>query len=540
MLTAVMSLALCAAPVRVAVLPFEVESDDPAMQVLRRGLADLLVTDLIGNEPVVVVERARLDDALAELKLQQSKYFDPTMTVKLGKMVSATHLIACSVVSLRPTVRIVARVYDLERRVDVVKASVKGTPDDVFALEEALVKQLLEALRARFSGTTTGHASLDTVLTFSQGLALADQGDLEAAKSKYAEAVRLAPDFTRAKEQYVEVLRALRAAQKKRGATLDEGSQSLRPKLVALLGQKSREQALAARQGLANLALLDLSRLVGGKKDTARWVAPEQRAEAERLEAMFVEHAAALVNELRAVRGQHVDPALPDALKQESERLFGLDVSVWDFASPTSVALDLGNFLGSGWSPYRSDVPQFAVRPSPAQRSPAQLEAAKRWFDVAQQELARDDPGLASRLANERAELLVLLGRREEAVAQWQAFLDAHPTAEEFPVFSKKLEAVLLLDDDAEREERQVKSCEAAVLERGATLATRTWRAKGRAGLLALTDALLKCGKKDPRFERDAWDLVAAELRRVADCEGYEVHRAKAAKAGVTLGACMD
>ncbi len=134
----------------------------------------------------------------------------------------------------------------------------------------------------------------------------------------------------------------------------------------------------------------------------------------------------------------------------------------------------------------------------------------------------------------------MLLGRREEAVAQWQAFLDAHPTAEEFPVFSKKLEAVLLLDDDAEREERQVKSCDAAVLDRGAALATRTWRAKGRAGLLALTDALLKCGKKDPRFVRDAWDLVAAELRRVADCEGYEVHRAKAAQAGVTLGACMD
>lgn len=536
MLTALLSLSLSAAPLQVAVLPFENATSDPELEVLRRGLADLLVTDLIGNEPIVVVERGRFDEVLHELKLQQTKYFDPEKTVRIGKVLGATHVIACSLVGVKP-LHVTARVIDVSKRQAVLSTQVTGKPDDIFELEQQLVRQLVELLRAKFSGTTSGHASLDTVLTYAQGADLADRGLLEEAKSKLAEAVRSGPDFTLAKEKYGEVLKALREAQKKRGTALDERSVTLRAHLMSQLGKAPLERALAARMGLANLALLELSRRIGAKKDAARYVAPEARADVARLEASFVEHATALVSELRAARGKHLDPALSDEDAALSEQSFGLDVSKWDFASPTSVAIDLGAFLGSGWTPYRSDVPQFAVRP----RSPAQVEAAQKWFELAGKELPLDEPkgetGLSSRLANEHAEFLVLLGRREEAVAQWQGFLDAHPTAEEFPVFSKKLEAVMLLDDDAEREERQVKGCDAAVLE--PALATRTWRAKGRAGLVGLSEALLKCGKKDARFASAAWALPGAELRRVADCEGYEVHRARALKAGVTMESCQ-
>ncbi len=542
MLKALVSVLLVASPMRVAVLPFENATQDPQLEVLRVGLADLVATDLAGAEPLEVVERARFAEVLKELQLQQTKYFDATQAVQLGKGLSATHLVTGTLVAVAPKVRIAVRVIEVKGGAVISTATVTGTPADLFELEASLVQQLVTALRAKLEATRSGHASLGTLVTWSQGVDLADRGELDAAKSKLAEAVRSGPDFTLGKERYAEILKRLREAQKKHGSGIEEASQVLRARLLPQLGKPPVERALAVRAALANLALLELARVVGAQPERANYVPPEKRAQVERLEAEFVLHASALVAELRPVRQQHLDLTLADEDAALGAQVFGIELGDWDFATPTSVASDLGNFLGSGWTPYRSAVPQFVLRPSPAQRAPAQLEAARRWFALARKEipfeLEETRPLLAGKVANEQAEMLVLLGHPEEAVAQWQGFLDAYPADLSFAAYSKKLEAVMLLDDQAEREERQVKACDAAVLEQGAELMTRTWRAKGRAGLVTLGEALTKCSKKEPKFERASWVLVAAELRRVADCEGFEAWRLRAVKAGVGLEAC--
>ncbi|MFZ5442933.1 MAG: CsgG/HfaB family protein [Myxococcota bacterium] len=538
-----LALALAAAPARVAVLPFDNATTDAELEAVRGGLADLVASDLSAADSLVVVERARFADVAKELELQRTKYFDPKQTVRVGQALGATHLVLGTLVATAPKLKVSVRVVEVKGNRVVVNAAVTGTPADLFELEEQLVLQLARALEAKLAdGTRSGHLSLAALGAYGQGLALADAGDLDAAKSKLAEAVRQSPDFELAKARYAEVLKRLREAQKRRGTLQDEGAKTLEAHLTAQLGKPPVERSLGARIGLANLALLELSRLLDAKRDEARWAAPEKRTDVERLEARFVMHAGALVAELRALKGQPVSPELSDEDRALSERLFGLDVSTWDFVTPASVASDVGNFLGSGWTPWRSDVPQFAVRPSAAQRSGDQLAAAMKWFDVAEQEVkllpADERAAAALRAANERAELLLLLGRREEAVARWQGWLDAYPTAEDFPAITKKVEAAMLLDDDAERDEQRLRACDAGLLERAAVLATRTWRAKGRAGLEALGTALRACAKKDGRFERAAWSVPWAELRRVADCEAAEAWRAKAERAGVSLEAC--
>ncbi|MFT3712508.1 MAG: CsgG/HfaB family protein [Archangium sp.] len=536
------SAALAASPVRLAVMPFDNNTPDPQNEVLRRGLADILIADLSTTEGLELVERTRLDDVRRELKLQNTANFDPASRAKLGKMLGATHLVLGGVSAVAPKVSLSVRVMELKGNTVVTSVRVDGSPDDIFSLEDELVKKLLAALRLKFESLRSGHASLPAVMSWAQGVDLAGKDQLTDAQSKLAEAVRLAPDFTLAKEQYAEILKRLREAQKKRGGVLDDRVKTLTEKLTAQLGKPPESRAIAARMGLANLALVQLKALLGAKKDEAKYVEPGKRAEVERLERLFVTHATALVSELRAVRGKNVDPKLDDAESDLSEKTFDLDVGVWDYATPTSVAADLGNFLGSGWSPYRSDVEQFAIRPSVAQRSQKGMEEARGWFELAAKELNAEPADkreqLASKVANERAEMLVILGRREEAVAQWQGFLDKYPTGEDFQVFTKKLEAVMLLDDAAERDEKRLKSCDKALLDGLPELATRTWRAKGSAGVAALGDQLRACSKKDATFERASWTAPAAELQRVADCEAYEALRVKAAKSGTTLEAC--
>jgi TolB-like protein len=536
------SVLAASSPVRLAVLPFDNNTTDQNNEVLRRGLADVLIADLSAVEGLELVERLRLDDAQRELKLQYTKDFDPASRQKLGKMLGATHVVLGALTTVAPKVSLTVRVLTVQGNTVVATVRVDGTPDDIFGLEDALVKKLVAALALNFESLRSGHASLPAVMSWAQGVDLASKDQLTDAQSKLAEAVRLAPDFSLAKEQYADVLKRLREAQKKRGGVIDERVKALTEKLTAQLGKPPESRALAARMGLANLALLQLQALLGAKKDQAKYVEPAKRAEVERLERLFVTHATALVNELRAVRGKNVDPKLDDAESELSEKTFDLDVGVWDFATATSVAADLGNFLGSGWTPYRSDVPQFAVRPSVAQRSQKGLEEARGWFELAAKELKAEKPDareqLTSKVANDRAEMLVLLGRREEAVAQWQGYLDAYPTGEDFQTFTRKLEAVMLLDDAAERDEKRLKGCDKALLDGLAELMTRTWRAKGSAGVMALGEALRACAKKSPEFEQRAWSATAAELQRVADCDAAEAWRAKASKAGVTLDAC--
>ncbi|MFO0599967.1 MAG: CsgG/HfaB family protein [Myxococcaceae bacterium] len=542
MLAAVVALAVSAAPVRLAVLPFDNDTKDPELELLRTGLADLVMSDLAAVPELTVVERLRVDEVRHELDLQQTKYIDPGTRSKLGKALGATHALFGSLIAVKPKFVLAVRVVEFSKRDVVATVKVDGSPDDVFSMEESLVKQLC-ALFKLHAETKEWHASLPAVMSWASATALANQGQLAEAQSKSSEAVRLAPDFTLAKEQYAELIKRLRESQKKRAGAIDERVKTLTEHLTAQLGKPPLDRALGARIGLANLALLELQRAVGGKKDKATWVPPERRAEVEALEQRFVTHASALIDELAAAQGKAASPSLSEADEALSKQAFDLDVSTWDFVTPTSVAIDLGRFLGSGWTPYRSDVDEFAVRPSAAQRSPKGLEAARKWFDVAQQRLAKEPADskekLAAALANERAEMLVMLGRREEGVAFWQGFLDAYPTAEDFQVYSRKIEAVMLLDDAAERDEKRLASCDAGLAEGLEQLCNRTWRAKGVAGLMALSQRLEACGKKSPALLRAAFTGPAAELKRVADCEAYETLKKKAAAAGTSLDACQ-
>ena len=58
------------------VLPFANDTGDARYDVLQRGLMDMVTTDLAGLEAVQVVERARLDAVLGELRLQRGQGFE--------------------------------------------------------------------------------------------------------------------------------------------------------------------------------------------------------------------------------------------------------------------------------------------------------------------------------------------------------------------------------------------------------------------------------------------------------------------------------
>ena len=76
---------LCVNAKTIAISYFDNSSGDAKYNALSKGIADMLITDLSKIKGVTIVEREKLEKLIQEIKLGQSKYFDPTTAQKLGK-----------------------------------------------------------------------------------------------------------------------------------------------------------------------------------------------------------------------------------------------------------------------------------------------------------------------------------------------------------------------------------------------------------------------------------------------------------------------
>src|SRR5690349_11164353 len=111
MRTALLLMVLCAspalaAPLTVAVLYFDNNTALREYDVLQKGMADMLITDLMASDQLRLVEREKLDQVIGEIKLQRSKFFDAATAVKLGKIVGAGYAVTGAFTGFEPEVRI--------------------------------------------------------------------------------------------------------------------------------------------------------------------------------------------------------------------------------------------------------------------------------------------------------------------------------------------------------------------------------------------------------------------------------------------------
>lgn len=552
------------APMTVTVLYFDNRTGQPEYDVLQKGLADMLVSDLAALPSLQVVERERLEAVLRELKLQRGKAFDPATAQRLGKLVGASHAIAGSITAIAPVVRLDIRLFSVSTGKVLVTGSVAGKPEDLFGLEQELVRRFAAALAQKApqgapESLASGRTSVAGLLQYSQGLELADQGDLKGAQSKLVGAMKLSPEFALARQTLGEILKRLREAEKRRTSVLSDAEVKLEQRIEAwakrsLASLKSADEAnlyfghLAAR---ANLALVQMRRLLGLPSEPKRrasgaigsnepevvFVPPSQREALQALEKRFLDSGERLADELAAYRqrGRMLDLhfTLGDEGEALEEGLLPGHLANWDFATPGTVATDLADYLEMGTSPHFSDVPRFAVRPTPVRRNPALLARSQGYFARGMKEMPLDWEGDSA--TQHLAELyvvkgdgLALRGQREEAVAVWQAFLDKYPKAELFPVVAQRIETLLMVSEEVEQHRRALASC--ALLEEPTLVrhATRTLRGEGQKGLLALVTVLEGCGKRAPEWRPWVYKAPALGALALGDCEAYAAVRARA------------
>lgn len=199
----------------VAVLYFDYSGKSEDMAVLKKGLAQMLISDLSALDGVRLVERDRLEEILAELKLSQSGKIDPATAAKVGKLLGARYMVLGGYFDLMDTLRADARVVEVETGKVVQSTGATGKPQDFLGVEQTLsdgIKKILLAKATAAAATAVAEESpapakkagppkppaqlkVKTALRYSKALDAKDRGDKATAKKELAEVVKEQPDF---------------------------------------------------------------------------------------------------------------------------------------------------------------------------------------------------------------------------------------------------------------------------------------------------------------------------------------------------------
>jgi TolB-like protein len=111
---------------------------------LRKGMADMFITELMKNTNLHIVERDRLQALLEEQDLAQTKYIDKQMAVRIGKLLSAHHMIIGGfTINTRGEMRIDAHAVNVETSEIEHSETVSDQADNLLNLLPALARKFI-------------------------------------------------------------------------------------------------------------------------------------------------------------------------------------------------------------------------------------------------------------------------------------------------------------------------------------------------------------------------------------------------------------
>ncbi|TNF23417.1 MAG: hypothetical protein EP329_27610 [Deltaproteobacteria bacterium] len=194
------------APKAVAITYFDNHSGDADVAPLARGLADMLITDLAQVSTVRIVERSRLNAVLAELTLSESPFVDPASAQRLGRGLAAQYILTGGFLVAGDTLRVDARLIEVETGVVAAGRKVEGKKSEFFAIEKELVDLLVGELKLTLSFSEKAQLrrnateSFDAWHHYSRGLFALDEGQPDEALAEFRAALLADPRYQAAKD----------------------------------------------------------------------------------------------------------------------------------------------------------------------------------------------------------------------------------------------------------------------------------------------------------------------------------------------------
>lgn len=123
-----------------------VDHDD--YEPMKKGMADILITEMQSNPRIRVIERDALQKILDEQKLTEDKRTDPATSARIGKLLGAQHMIVGGFfIDRKGRLRLDARSVNVETSEVEHVETTNGKADDVLDVIAELARKLNAGLR---------------------------------------------------------------------------------------------------------------------------------------------------------------------------------------------------------------------------------------------------------------------------------------------------------------------------------------------------------------------------------------------------------
>jgi TolB-like protein len=189
---------------RVAILYFDNTGENSSMDQLRKGLADMLITDLSNVRMLDIVERDRLESLLEEQNLSNSSDFDPETAARLGELLGADIILTGGYFDLFGSIRIDARFIDVETGQVLKSDGVDGESSKFFKIQKQLSWKIINNMDAKLTDEeiktleeqeNSSSPSLDDLNRYSEALNYYDSGSYAQSKEIVETFLEKYPDF---------------------------------------------------------------------------------------------------------------------------------------------------------------------------------------------------------------------------------------------------------------------------------------------------------------------------------------------------------
>jgi TolB-like protein len=193
---------------RLAIIYFDNSGGEAGMEKLKKGLADMLITDLSNVNMLAIVEREKLEEILKEQKLNNTKEFDPNTATKVGKLLGAQVILTGGYFEMMGSLRIDARFIDVESGKILKSDGVDGVFSNFFKIQKQLSWKIIKNMdvkitesekKALAESETSQKVPLEMITMHSEALDLFDSKKLKESKMLVNKILAKYPDFKPAK-----------------------------------------------------------------------------------------------------------------------------------------------------------------------------------------------------------------------------------------------------------------------------------------------------------------------------------------------------
>jgi TolB-like protein len=193
---------------RIAIIYFDNSSREPELNKLKKGLADMLITDLSNINMLTIVERDKIEAILQEQKLNNSKDFDSNTASKIGKLLGAQIILTGGYFEMLGSLRVDARFIDVETGKILKADGVDGDSKNFFKLQKQLTWKIIRNLDTKVSEEEKSYITnqeKQNKLTFedsklySDALDYYDKKNFKKATEILDKIIKKYPDFQAAK-----------------------------------------------------------------------------------------------------------------------------------------------------------------------------------------------------------------------------------------------------------------------------------------------------------------------------------------------------